>query len=126
MNTNPPATGAEEGAISPSLEKLPKLNLPPKPILATTATTAATPATPATAPTSALATKPVSEPPPILTVSEKNPPAPVVPPVNKPEVAEAPTPNKKRATLSMPLALVAFVVALFGLIVQVVAFLHLL
>lgn len=150
MNTDTPSPSAEEGAVSAPFEKLPKLNLPPKPVLATTATTtemspplaasapipAPVPApVPTTAAAPALATsltpaaKPAPELPPIVASSEKisSPPAPtpVVPPAKKPEVTEAPSPNKKRATLSLPLAMIAFVVAFLGLIVQLLSFLHL-
>lgn len=119
MNTDTPSPSAEEGAVSAPFEKLPKLNLPPKPVLATEAAAVAPPV-PAPAP----ATKPLSEPPPMVQVSPPAP-APVVPPAKKTEVTEAPAPNKKRATLSMPLAMIAFVVALLGLIVQLLSFLHL-
>ncbi|MCX6957582.1 MAG: hypothetical protein NT164_03480 [Verrucomicrobiae bacterium] len=139
MNTDTPSPSAEEGAVSAPFEKLPKLNLPPKPVLATATTTETTPApvTPAAPPVGAPApatsltpvAKPAPEPPPIAASSEKisPPPAPtpVVPPAKKPEVTEAPSPNKKRATLSMPLAMIAFVVAILGLIVQLLSFFHL-
>lgn len=120
MNTNPPTTGAEEGTISAPLEKLPKLNLPPKPVLATATNTATPPPSPTPAATPV--TKPISEPPPIA-----KPPAPsqVTTPTKKIETAETSATNKKRPTLSIPLAMIAFVVALLGLIVQLFAFLHL-
>lgn len=139
MNTDTPSPNAEEGAVSAPFEKLPKLNLPPKPVLATAATTTeAAPTAPAPAvipvappvpavPPPTPVTKPAAEPPLMATSSEKiaPPPAPVMPPAKKIEVTETSAPNKKRATLSLPLAMIAFVVALLGLVVQILSFLHL-
>ena len=136
MNADTPSPSAEEGSSSAPFEKLPKLNLPPKPVLATAATTE-TPPNPVTsapvptAPDQAApvpVTKPIPEPPLIVTSSDKistTTPPPVVTPAKRTEVTEAPALNKKRATLSIPLAMIAFVVALLGLIVQLLSFLHL-
>ncbi len=127
MNAQSPMPNAtsnpEEGAVSAPLEKLPKLNLPPKPVLAT-----AVSATPPTA--QPMVTPPAAKPAPaspLLAASPVVPPPPpqVTTPLKKSEPAEVPTVNKKRGSLSLPIALLAFAVALLTLIVQIFAFLHL-
>ena len=119
MNTDMPSLSAEEGAVSAPFEKLPKLNLPPKPVLAT-ATVSAPPLAPVN--------KPAAGAPSMVTAEEKAaPPAltQVVAPTKKPEVIETATAKKKTSILNLPLAMLAFVAALLGLVVQVLTFLHL-
>ncbi len=127
MNADTPPPNAEEGSTSAPLEKLPKLNLPPKPVLSSTTITEIPSVTlSAAAPAAPAPVTRVPEAPTIVTPSTKTPPPPpVINSTKKTEMTDAPASNKKRATLSLPLALFAFVVALLGLIVQIFSFLHL-
>lgn len=124
---NSPTPNAEEEAVSAPLEKLPKLNLPPKPVLATAANTPAAPSSAAAAPSPATTAtaKPMTEPPPIKAASVAPTPNSAGTQQKKSELQETSLKNKNDTSLSMPLAIIALVAALVALTIEIFTFLHL-
>ena len=132
MTSESPTPNAEEGTTSLPFEKLPKLNLPPKPVLASSVLgnqeKTSTPASSIAPPAKPLLLE--EELPPLL-LEEALPPLLLEeesPHLLLEESTELllPPPSKKKSALTLPLALIAIIAALLALMMQLFIFLRLL
>ena len=99
MHTDQSMAPEEESFTSSSLEKMPKLNLPPKPVLAST----------------------ILEPQEKQSSSESREPTLMVAADNEEQECK---PSKKIIPLTLPVAIIAIIVALLALVVQLLTFLN--